>query len=102
MAYWLFTAVVGLFAAAACSVWLMWRQERELSETNFIYNVARRFEANTDLQKDFPNVVRSMTTEVPKARRALLADVARKYGRPVEELEAALLADTGTTQSTRH
>lgn len=95
MAYWLFAAVVGLLAAMSCSLWLMWREEREQSETDIIFNLARRFE-DIDLQKDFPNLVRSATTELPGVRRALLADVARKYGRTVEEIEAALLSDTGT------
>lgn len=87
--------IVMLVGAAAWAFWLSYREEKVLSETMLVFNLARNVEASADLGEKFPHVARVAEDELPSVRRALLADVARKYGRTAEALEAALLADTG-------
>ncbi len=60
-----------------------------------VFNLAQNVDASADLRETFPNVARLAKDELPAGRRALIADVARKSGRPPEALEAALLVDTG-------
>jgi hypothetical protein len=87
--------IVTLVTVAAWAFLLSFRKEKTLSETMLVFNLAHNVEASSDLREKLPNVARVAQDELPSVRRALIEDVAQKYGQTPEALEAAILADTG-------
>ncbi len=97
MIHVIFAGVTVLFALGAWVFWWAWREEKALSEAVLLFNLARNVQAGADLRETLPGLARVAAAELPAVRRVLLADVARKYRRTPEALEAALLADTGSS-----
>ncbi len=91
----IFASVATILAVAVWAFWFSCRAERMLNETMLVFNLVRNVDAGADAREAFPNVARLAKAELPGVRRALIADVARKFGRTPEALEEALLADTG-------
>ena len=89
-------AAIVLFALVRL-IYLAWRLEKDLSESLFLHNFARNLLANPEARNSLSKTAAWTIEALPQIRKALLEDVARKSHRTVDELEKALLANTGAS-----